>query len=143
MFCTVSQGKNKFLTATAPPGEEVWNFATLTSSHPWFFVSYSLRVAEEWVDESALLSLLRDLIGLLDSDEGHIVVQTVMLVTHSDINGSGAWKMERLKAVWKGKDQKKDSPVIIYQLADGRRYFSPSAVEESGDLTDLTCVVNM
>jgi len=143
MFCTVSQAKNKFLTAAAPPGEEVWNFATLSVNRPWFFVSYSLRLPEQSLDESALLSLLKDLISLLKDDDRNIAVRAVLVVTPGEVNGSGNWKMEPLKAVWQGRDLNTDSPVVMYQLVDGRKYYFTSGTGESLNLSDLTCVLNI
>ncbi len=120
-------------------GEAGWSAAELALQQIWFLVHLEEIGATEPEFSSSRTVLLFDFQSIeqfMQSDQGGKVhLKSVHIVTPGHINGSDNWQMDRLKAVWQGREPVDDYeiPMDIFETVSGKKYpasFCSLSIEE-------------
>lgn len=143
MFLTESHARHPVMSALAGEDQHVWTYVNLTINRPWFFAMYSLRLPEGEVGETVLLSSVDQVSQLLGQESDAVEVRQLMLISPGHVNHGGNWRMEPLHEIWRGRVADRSDQVLMYQLADGRRYIEGHWGDaELPQLSDLTCLAS-
>ncbi|EPA99423.1 hypothetical protein PG5_02300 [Pseudomonas sp. G5(2012)] len=74
---------------------------------------------------------LREFEQLLNDRGDALWVDDVMVVSPGDVNGSGAWMMERLATLEEAVNEHTGESVYIYTLENGKRYSEAELVKSA------------
>ena len=98
----------------------VWKYVELTLPHVWFYVTIVERVQTIEVKSILMLDSVPLLEDLLSAPHSGRYVESIHLVTHGRLNGSGDWHMERLLRIEHLSDQ--DSVAHLYEVKNSTTY---------------------
>ncbi|MNG32310.1 hypothetical protein D3C84_1182940 [compost metagenome] len=74
---------------------------------------------------------LREFEQLLNDRGDALWVDDVMVVSPGDVNGSGAWMMERLDTLEEAVNEQTGEFVYIYRLENGKRYSEGELIQSA------------
>lgn len=126
MFVTHKEHKAPF----NPFGEALthWRAAELALQRPWFLVSISHPDSVEddsfRVRRTMLMSNISDVEALTQDDAAsQLQLESVFIVTPGHFNGTGQWRMEPLRTVWRAEEPSGPGQLAdIYETAEGVTY---------------------
>ena len=119
-------------------GESTWSVVRLGLQIPYFHVRYiGPEVGGDLSEGLLLLTSIEQLQGLLA--EPTIDVVETQIVSPGFLNRSGRWKMEPLKAIYRGFESNGEhqQPVLVYLLRDGSRYLDAFIAQDEAEISDL------
>ena len=130
MFITHQSAKSPFSELLGGTSHGHWNEVELALELPWFVVA--LRQAESdahgviEIPRTILLSSVQEVEKIaLQTVDGPTKLVAIHIVTPGHFNGSEAWKMDQLRAVWKAVDPKEPGRIVdVYETRDGEKYSS-------------------
>lgn len=130
MFCTKNADKSPLSVLASTPGETYWVAAQLVQNTPWFMVT--ARQALPTGEKDAMMFGGTMLFGRIEEVErmmashaqGHLEIESILVVTPGFINGTQSWKMEPLKAVWMAEEPSAPGRRVIeiYETDEGVKY---------------------
>jgi hypothetical protein len=117
MFLTIEGAQLIFPPELKREHINQWHYIWHELSFRWFHIEYDVY----WDDEDPVRQVM--LTGELDqlvgiSEVPNIKSRNVNLVSPGHTNGTNAWKMEQLVAVWSEEGRGE-----FFELADGTRYY--------------------
>lgn len=99
-----------------------WRYAELSFSSIWLYVSISYIRSGHQRQSTLLMPELREFEQLLNDCDDALWIDDVMVVSPGDVNGSGAWMMERLSTLEEVINDKTQGYFYVYELENGKRY---------------------
>lgn len=128
MFITRDTFRSPMAALFCEAGDACWKAAELVLQQTWFLVNF------EQVDNSEedgfahertmLFTDFQSVEQLIDvSPEEGIHLRSVHILTPGHVNGTNSWKMDRLGAVWLGKEPTSEYiPMNIFETTAGDKY---------------------
>lgn len=128
MFFTNNHAKVNSLIAESD--ENIWAYLELINHNFWFFVDCLITEGTEKFITNYLFIFPNQLKELYKDDSAEII--SVYLVSPPNVNKSGRWQMDKIAYIRKGFRLFKDlsNHVYVYELVDGKKYYSDSIEEE-------------
>lgn len=99
-----------------------WRYAELSFNSIWLYVSIGYVRSGLRCQCTLLMPELREFEQLLSDCGEALWIDDVMVVSPGDVNGSGAWMMERLSALEEVVDEQTGEFTYDYALENGKRY---------------------
>lgn len=144
MFITRDAYKSPVSALFSGSGEFVWSVTELATQQIWFLAHLEELQSE---NDSGFLSsrtlLLFDFQSvehfIHSNQDGRVRLKSIHIVTPGHVNGSDNWQMDRLRAVWQGREPFRghDVPMNIFETVTGKKYpasFCSLSIEElAGD----------
>lgn len=129
MFITHNAFRLPHSALLGDPARVLWGAIEIDLERPWFMLNLIQVDLNDGgytpaLSKTFLLPLMKDVLQVVNSDdEERLHFESVFLVTPSDMNSSGGWKMESLRAVWTAEDPAEPGiPVEVYETDDGGEY---------------------
>ncbi len=123
MLVTYAQAEVPLGLMAGKPDIRHWRYAELSFNSIWLYVSIGYVRLGPPRQCTMLLPELREFEQLLkDCKSEALWIDDIMVVSPGDVNGSGAWMMDRLNALEEAIDEQTGEFVYIYVLEDGKRY---------------------
>jgi hypothetical protein len=127
------------------PGEKYWMAVELALHKPWFVVAVCENESTDKGDElcrmkTVLVDNVSDVQNLAEQDaDAAPQLESAQIVTPGHINGTGAWKMELLSAVWVADEPAAPGRIVeICETATGAKYVTSSCTTPLCELENLT-----
>ncbi|TAH13897.1 MAG: hypothetical protein EAZ11_00790 [Curvibacter sp.] len=144
MFITREAHKSPVSALFSNRGELVWSVAELALQQIWFLAHLEEVDPKDGDRNGNLRTMILFDFGnvehLLNAPQDATVrLKSVHIVTPGHINGSDHWEMEKLQAVWQGREmiEEHEFPTDIFETVSGKKYSfshcSNSAAELDGD----------
>jgi hypothetical protein len=108
-----------------------WRYAELSFSSIWLYVSISYIRSGHQRQCTLLMPELREFEQLLNDCGDALWIDDVMVVSPGDVNGSGAWKMERLSALEEAINDRTGEFCYVYELENGERYTEAEVIQSA------------
>ena len=125
-----------------------WSAVELVTHKPWFLLTARLRAATDKKNAYSIRRtvLVADLAEVerraQQTTDADSIVESVLVVTPTWLNGTTTWQMEPLAAVWVGEEPPRMGEMVeIYETQAGRMYslsYIETPVKMLGNLT-LRC----
>lgn len=132
MFMT--QNHTEELLGTPFSQEQFWSRVELAKDERWYYVSTSYYRVGGNGRRNYLLTEVADLVALIEETGEFFWIERVMVVTPPKMNGTGCWKMYRLKELVAAADSTDLTSVdYIYRLEDDL-YFATRDISEVNSL---------
>lgn len=122
MLVTYAQAEVPLGLMANKPEIRHWRYAELSFSSIWLYVSIGYVRSGHQRQCTLLMPELREFEQLLNDCGDELWIDDVMVVSPGDVNGSGAWMMERLDSLEEAFDEQTGEFVYTYVLENGRRY---------------------
>jgi len=130
MFCTKDSDKSPLSVLSTTPGETYWLTAQLVLNAPWFMVvarqAHPIGHEEALMHRSSMMfSRIEDVERMIAAHaQGHLQIDSLLVVTPGNVNGTQSWKMEPLKTVWMAQEPSVEGPHTgeIYETDEGVKY---------------------
>lgn len=130
MFCTKDSDKSPLSVLATTPGETYWVAAQLVQNTPWFMVmaQQALPTGEKetmMFGGTKLFGRIEEVERMMAAHaQGHLEIESILVVTPGYINGGPSWKMEPLKAVWMAEQASAPGRRVIeiYETDEGVKY---------------------
>lgn len=122
MFVTYAQAEVPLGLMAGRPEIRHWRYAELSINSLWLYVSIRYVRSGHHNQCTLLMPELREFEQLLNDRGDALWVEDVMVVSPGDLNGSGAWIMERLATLEEAVNEQTGAFVYIYILENGKRY---------------------
>lgn len=133
MFCTQESFRDPLSVHVSQEGSDSWLAAEVVLNRIWYLASFAQRDSADSQVEFERTLLFSDFWGIenllqADRDVG-INLKSVHVITPSCLNGTDAWKMERVSSVWSAVSSAPSTiPIDILETFDGNKYASDSSV---------------
>lgn len=142
MFITRDAFRSPISALFCEVGDTCWRAAELVLQQTWFVVSFEQVDAstdDGFGHERTMLFTdfqnVEQLINMGPKDGIHL--KFVHILTPGHVNGTASWKMERLGAVWLGKEPNSEYiPMDVFETISGKRY-SASFVGLTADALEI------
>lgn len=128
MFITRDAFRSPMAALFCEPGDTGWKAAELALQHTWFLVYFEqLDTSEEdgfACGRTMLFTDFRSVEQLINmGPEDGINLKSVHILTPGHVNGTDSWKMDRLSAVWLGKEPTSEYiPMDVFETISGEKY---------------------
>lgn len=129
MFVTYVQAEVPLGLMANKPEIRHWRYAELSICCIWLYVSFSYIRSGHQRQCTLLMPELREFEQLLNDQGDTLWIEDVMVVSPGDVNGSGAWMMERLGVLVEAINPNNGGFVYIYVLENGRRYTEAEMIQ--------------
>ena len=138
MLRTFDQARK--LTPWEEQGSNVYTYAELLVNQTWFYVDCEVSDEGGSVSSVYLIDRAKQII-YMESHE-NVLIKVVYLVSPPWLNGSTSWRMDAVKQISSGKVHLDDNDfkVEIYDLIDGKRYYSSNEVEINQGIDDIKII---
>lgn len=122
-------------------GEDLWTYVALNIHMPWFHVVHETTGEGNYLSKSMLFLSRVEQILFLQQQTDSTILQ-IDLVSPGYMNGTGLWKMEPLKEIWKGleSDSKHKQGAHVFVLMSDERYCDSSLQSPETQLQDMRLV---
>ena len=131
MLVTYAQAEVPLGLMANKPEIRHWRYAELSFNSIWLYVSIGYTRSGHQRQCTLLMPELREFEQLLNDRGDALWIDDVMIVSPGDVNGSGAWMMERLAALVEASNQKNGEFVYIYVLENGKRYTEAEMIQRA------------
>ncbi|MDO8777845.1 MAG: hypothetical protein Q7K57_55825 [Burkholderiaceae bacterium] len=145
MFLTNKAYQSRLSDYLPDPDETCWVAAQLVHNQPWFVVKIvhidrSDDEGEMRVHRTMLFSDIADVEDIMRYGTAEqLVIDAVLIVTPSYLNGTNSWKMDRLSAVWVAKEPRAPTQAAqIYETSEGTIYSISALDTPVGELLNKT-----
>ena len=145
MFLTNKAYQSRLSDYLPDPGGTYWVAAQVVHNQPWFVVKIvhidrSDEEGETRTHRTMLFSNIADVEDIMRYGAAEqLVIDAVLIVTPSYVNGTNSWKMDRLSAVWVAKEPLASTQVAqIYETSEGVSYAVSSLETPVEALLDKT-----
>lgn len=145
MFITHDTFKSPAAALFLGAGANGWSSCELVLQQAWFLVQLlefdEVDDLEHACEKTVLLFDFRNIEELISRGQRSSVrVGSVHIVTPGHVNGTGAWQMALLKAVWSGCEMFDDEkvPVDILETIDGQKYSDAFGYRAAGKVVAKT-----
>jgi hypothetical protein len=108
-----------------------WRYAELSFNSIWLYVSIGYVRSGLQCQCTLLMPELREFEQLLTDCGDELWIDDVMVVSPGNVNGSGAWAMERLDTLEEAVEEQNGQFVYIYVLENGKRYTEVELVQSA------------
>ena len=138
MLRTLDQAR--MLTPWEEPGSNVYAYAELLVNHSWFYVDCEVSDEEGSVSSVYLINRTKQILDI--GSQENVIIKAVYLVSPAWINGSTAWLMDAVKNISSGVVHLDDFDykVEIYDLMDGKRFYSTNDAALVKDIEDIKII---
>lgn len=144
MFITREAYRSPVSALFLSGGDVVWTATELGLQQIWFLAHLEEVDTEDGdgyaSNRTMLLSDFQSIEHFLQSShDGKVRLKSVHILTPGHVNGSDGWQMDRLRAVWQGREMLDEHPIPtdIFETVSGKKYpasFCGLSVEElAGD----------
>lgn len=130
----------RMLTPWEEPGSNVYAYAELLVNHSWFYVDCEVSDEESSVRSVYLIDRTKQIIDI--GSQENVLIKVVYLMSPPWLNGSTSWRMDAVKEISSGKVHLdgNDFKVDIYDLMDGKKYYSSNDDELNKDIEDIRII---
>lgn len=128
MFITRDAFRSPMSAFFCAPGDTGWTAAELALQQTWFLAYFEqLETSEEdsfGCGRTMLFTDFRSVEQLINmGPENGIHLKSVHILTPGHVNGTESWRMDRLGAVWAGRDPKSSHiPMDVFETTSGKKY---------------------
>lgn len=138
MLRTLDQAR--MLAPWEEQGSNVYAYAELLVNHYWFYVDCEVSDEESTVRSVYFFDKAKQLTDI--ESHGDVFIKVVYLVSPPWLNGSTSWRMEAVKEISRGEVHRDDDnfKVEIYDLMDGKRYYSSNDDQLNKDIEDIKII---
>ena len=125
------------LTPWEEPGSNVYAYAELLVNHSWFYVDCEVSDEESSVRSVYLIDRTKQIIDI--GSQENVLIKVVYLMSPPWLNGLTSWRMDAVKEISSGVVHLDDFEykVEIYDLMDGKRYYSSNDDELIKNIVDI------
>ena len=125
------------LTPWEEPGSNVYAYAELLVNHSWFYVDCEVSDEEGSVSSVYLINRAKQIIDI--GSQENVLIKVVYLMSPPWLNGLTSWRMDAVKEISSGVVHLDDFEykVEIYDLMDGKRYYSSNDDELIKNIVDI------
>ena len=138
MLRTLDQAR--MLTPWEEPGSNVYAYAELLVNHSWFYVDCEVSDEESSVRSVYLINRAKQILDI--GSQENVLIKVVYLMSPPWLNGSTSWCMDVVKEISSGvmHFDDNDFKVEIYDLMDGKRYYSSNEDELNKNIEDIKVI---
>lgn len=127
MLVTYAQAEVPLGLLVGKPDVRHWRYAELSFESVWLHVSIGYVRSGPPSQSTLLMPDLREFEQLLADCGDSLWIDEVMVVSPGDINGSGAWMMERLVTLEEVVNEDSGQLFYVYSVERGKRYIEGSS----------------
>ncbi|MGY3305056.1 hypothetical protein ACVK1X_004371 [Pseudomonas sp. PvR086] len=131
MLVTYAQAEVPLGLMAGRPEIRHWRYAELSFNSIWLYVSIGYVRSGPQSQCTLLMPELREFEQLLNDRGDALWVDDVMVVSPGEVNGSGAWMMERLGTLEEAVNEQTGEFVYIYTLENGKRYSEADLIQSA------------
>ena len=138
MLRTLDQAR--MLTPWEEPGSHVYAYAELLVNHSWFYVDCEVSDEEGSVSSVYLINRTKQILDIRSQE--NVLIKVVYLMSPPWLNGLTSWRMDVVKEISSGVVHLDDFDykVEIYDLMDGKRYYSSNEDELNKNIEDIKII---
>lgn len=122
MFVTYSKAEVPIGVLAGHPEVHHWRYAELSFSCLWFYISIGYVRSNQLGRSTLLLSGLGEFEQLLSDRSPDLWLEEVMIVSPSEVNGTGSWRLDPLMTLEEANEESTGQLIYIYRLVDGSFY---------------------
>lgn len=133
MFITRGEFKSLVSNFLLEEGETEWSAVELPQQQTWFLVHFGKIDADRdseliWSNTILVFDFLSVEHFIQSSQDSSIRLISAHIVTPAHVNGSGTWKIDQLRAVWRGEVlvEERQTPTNILETVSGEKYCDSS-----------------
>ncbi len=141
MFQTYDRAK--MVLPWAEIGTNAWSYAELLVNQTWFFADCKISDGVDTVSSTYLLSKSVQIGDLISNPD--ISIQAIYIVSPPFMNDKNSWEMDQLNKVSYGvvKCEDYESKIEIYELANGKKYYSSCELENASDIKNIEVIFEL
>lgn len=128
MFITSDAFRSPMSALFCEPSNTGWMAAELALQQIWFLVNFeqfeNTKEDEFSCERTMLFTDFRSVEQLINmGPESGIRLKSVHILTPGHVNGTDTWKMDRIGAVWLGREPHSEYvPMDVFETTSGKKY---------------------